>query len=91
MFPTVPVGVSYPVDPEPSDDALGRRERLTDVDLLVTNDQYSPPELSRTKSALVMVTVSSMVFVGSLLSGILTVGLPRIARDIDLQQNLLLW
>lgn len=52
------------------------------------NDQTS---LSKAKSAFIIFSVSSMVFMGSLLRGILTVGLPHIARDIGLQNNLLLW
>lgn len=53
------------------------------------NDDPQPP--SRTKSTLFILVVTSMIFIGSLLTGILTVALPRIARDIQLQENLLLW
>jgi hypothetical protein len=64
--------------------------RLSDEHVLSPRNS-GPQGLSRTKSALLILVVSSMIFIGSLLTGILTVGLPRIARDIELQENLLLW
>lgn len=48
-------------------------------------------EVSWAKSLLVIGTVSSMTLMGSLLTGVLTVGLPTIARDVNLQESLLLW
>jgi hypothetical protein len=65
--------------------------RLSDERGLTRSNDNGPQSPSRAKSALLILAVSSMIFIGSLLTGILTVGLPRIARDIELQQNLLLW
>ena len=65
--------------------------RLSDEHALTLVSDNSPQSPSRAKSALLILAVSSMIFIGSLLTGILTVGLPRIARDIELQENLLLW
>ena len=49
------------------------------------------PELSKLKSSVVIATASSMILMNSVLTGILTVGLPVIAEDIGLKDNLLLW
>jgi hypothetical protein len=65
--------------------------RLSDEHALTHVDDNGPQSPSKAKSALLILAVSSMIFTGSLLTGILTVGLPRIARDIELQENLLLW
>jgi hypothetical protein len=65
--------------------------RLSDEHALTRVNDDGPQSPSRAKSALLILAVSSMIFIGSLLTGILTVGLPRIARDIELQENLLLW
>ena len=65
--------------------------RLSDEYTLTRINDNGPKSPSRAKSALLILAISSMMFIGSLLTGILTVGLPRIARDIELQENLLLW
>jgi hypothetical protein len=69
----------------------GSGVRLSDEHTLTHINDNGPQSPSRAKSALLILAISSMMFIGSLLSGILTVGLPRIARDIELQENLLLW
>jgi hypothetical protein len=69
----------------------GSGVRLSDEHALAPRSDSGPQGPSRTTSALLILVVSSMIFIGSLLTGILTVGLPRIARDIELQENLLLW
>jgi len=73
------------------DNFQGPGVRLSDEHALAPSIDGGPRPPSRTKSTLLILAVSSMIFIGSLLSGILTVGLPRIARDIALQENLLLW
>ncbi|KAL9601417.1 MAG: hypothetical protein Q9179_002873 [Wetmoreana sp. 5 TL-2023] len=47
--------------------------------------------LSRLKSTLIIITLAGMSFLNTLGSGLLTTALPRIAQDIGLQENLLLW
>ncbi|KAL8723979.1 MAG: hypothetical protein Q9181_007041 [Wetmoreana brouardii] len=47
--------------------------------------------LSRLKSTLIIITLAGMSFLNTLGSGLLTTALPRIARDIGLEENLLLW
>jgi MFS family permease len=54
-------------------------------------NNISYPDLSRAKSAVVIVTASSMMLMNSILTGILTVGLPVIADHIKLDESLLLW
>lgn len=54
----------------------------------------SPPpatELSKTRSALLITTMSTVMFLNTLSSGLLTVCLPIIARSVSLAPNLLLW
>ena len=68
-----------------------RGVRLSDERALAPGNNGTLQPLSRTKSALLILVVASMIFISNLLAGILTVGLPRIARDIQLQENLLLW
>jgi hypothetical protein len=68
-----------------------RGVRLSDERALAPSNNDTLQPLSRTKSALLILVVASMIFIANLLAGILTVGLPRIARDIQLQENLLLW
>lgn len=48
-------------------------------------------DVSRTRMAVVIATVAGMTLVNSLLTGVLTVGLPSIAQDVGLKENLLLW
>ena len=49
------------------------------------------PPITRARSALLVGTVTGISFLNTLGSGLLTVGLPRIATDLHLQENLLLW
>lgn len=83
--------IAHASQPETVDHFHSPGTTLDDVDRTVVEQLGINISLSRTKSVVVVVTVSSMIFVGSLLTGVLTVGLPRIARDIHLQENLLLW
>ncbi len=49
------------------------------------------PHLSRAKASSIIATVAGISFLNTLGSGLLTVGLPRIALDLHLATNLLLW
>lgn len=46
--------------------------------------------LSRSSAVILITTLSGITFVGSMSSGLLTVGLPTIAKDLNLPNNLLL-
>lgn len=48
-------------------------------------------QLSRTRAAILITTLTGITFVGSMSSGLLTVCLPGIAIDLNLPDNLLLW
>lgn len=48
-------------------------------------------DLSRASAVILITTLSGITFVGSMSGGLLTVGLPTIAKDLDLANNLLLW
>lgn len=53
--------------------------------------QTRPVDLSRSSAVILITTLSGITFVGSMSGGLLTVGLPTIAKDLNLPQNLLLW
>ncbi|CAG7926266.1 unnamed protein product [Penicillium olsonii] len=57
------------------------------------NDTYTDrgSKLSRSGAIILITTLSGITFVGSMSSGLLTVGLPTIAQDLNLPSNLLLW
>ncbi|KAI9891158.1 MAG: hypothetical protein M1814_003001 [Vezdaea aestivalis] len=48
-------------------------------------------EISRMRSVVIIGTVSSITLLNSLLTGVLTVALPRMASDLYLKESLLLW
>lgn len=47
--------------------------------------------LSRTRTVILIATLTGITFVGSMSGGLLTIGLPWIAADLNLADNLLLW
>ena len=48
-------------------------------------------ELSVARTAVVIATLTGTTVVSSFSNGLLTVGLPRMAKDVNLPANLLLW
>ena len=48
-------------------------------------------ELSKAHSTGIITNLSGITVVSSLSTGLLTVGLPRMAKDVNLAPNLLLW
>lgn len=58
-------------------------------DDVVSEQQDSTP--SKTRSAAIIITISSISFLNTLGSGLLTVALPQIAKDLGLPRALLLW
>jgi hypothetical protein len=48
-------------------------------------------QLSRARAVILIATLTGITFVGSMSGGLLTVGLPSIATDLGLPDNLLLW
>lgn len=71
----------------------------TSVTDQLSNGQPSPEDayetqrvnLSRSSAVILITTLSGITFVGSMSGGLLTVGLPTIAKDLNLPNNLLLW
>lgn len=61
----------------------------------LSNIQTTPPsksiKVAKLKSTLIVLTLAGVSFLNTLGSGLLTVALPRIAEDIGLAENLLLW
>jgi hypothetical protein len=47
--------------------------------------------LSRVRAITLIATLTGITFVGSMSGGLLTIGLPWIAADLQLPDNLLLW
>lgn len=53
--------------------------------------EHSFPDLSVSRSVIIISVLTSVTAMTSMSTGILTVGLPAIAEDIGLSQDLLLW
>ena len=49
------------------------------------------PEIGKGKTLVVIASVTFITGISSLLSGVVTVALPTIARDLGLSDNLILW
>ncbi|KAH8602208.1 efflux pump protein [Bisporella sp. PMI_857] len=86
--------VTQPVEIEFSDldTRLGDQAIVNDREAL--SQQVQPPStpiLSKRRSAAIITTIASVNFLNTLGSGLLTVALPRIARDLQLPHELLLW
>ncbi|KAJ6171794.1 major facilitator superfamily domain-containing protein [Penicillium chermesinum] len=47
--------------------------------------------MSRTRATILVTTLTGLTFVGSMSTGLLTIGLPWIAADLNLPDSLLLW
>jgi hypothetical protein len=47
--------------------------------------------LSKTETVLIIFTLTGITFANSMSTGLFTIGIPRIAVDIKLPENLLLW
>ena len=62
-----------------------------EVDLILRPDNHSTIELSKTRTAVIIATLTGTTIVSSFSNGLLTVGLPRMAKDVNLAANLLLW
>lgn len=73
------------LEPSVTHQLSDRQPSLEDV--LVTR----PVNLSRSSAVILITTLSGITFVGSMSGGLLTVGLPTIAKDLNLPNNLLLW
>ncbi|KAI9840548.1 MAG: hypothetical protein M1838_004012 [Thelocarpon superellum] len=61
--------------------------RVVSESLVPTHDEL----VSQIRTVVIVGTVASMTFLNSMLTGVLTVALPTIARDLALDANLLLW
>lgn len=75
----------------PTNPRQGLQASTNDELETVTQDLEAAEPFSTLKSAFLIFAISSMAFSGSALSGILTISLPNIAKDLHLQQDLLLW
>ena len=61
-----------------------------------TGNQESPSShytgtLSKVRSSAIILTIASVSFLNTLGSGLLTVALPAVAKDLNLPHELLLW
>lgn len=87
----------HPIRPEaallPNGERVAASEGLTGVisAQAPTPAPLSTPPMSRVCASVVVTTVAGVSFLNTLGSGLLTIGLPRIAADLNLASNLLLW
>ncbi|KAF2101784.1 integral membrane protein [Rhizodiscina lignyota] len=58
---------------------------------LTRDEDIEHPNLGKGKTLVVIVSVTCITAISSLLSGLVTVALPTIARDLGLSESLLLW
>jgi hypothetical protein len=69
-----------------------RHPHHANIQTLVRHEGTSPAvSLSRTAATILICTLAGITFVGSMSTGLLTIGLPRMANDLHLADNLLLW
>jgi hypothetical protein len=61
------------------------------LQLLPESSTLPSGEMSKARATVLIAIVASMTAMNSMLSGMLTVALPTIAKDLALKENLLLW
>lgn len=72
-------------------------EKHDDVDVDVessstrSESKIDYPSLSKRRSAVVFLSLTGITTASSLTTGLLTVALPKMAEDLGLSQNILLW
>lgn len=73
--------------------SLSGSVRYTATQLSLENATVDPPvpEQSMGQTVLLIATLTGITFASSISTGLLTIGLPRIAIDLQLADNLLLW
>ena len=62
-----------------------------DAEGVTDHDNPEFPDISRSRAFVIIFLLTGVSFLNTMGSGILTVALPTIARDIGLKENLLLW
>lgn len=65
--------------------------RTTDAEKPISDGEPALPDISRSRAFVIFSLLTGLSFLNTMGSGILTVALPTIARDINLSPNLLLW
>ncbi len=77
------------------EDAAVAEEETSDVPEDILSDTpataLAEQNISRARASLIVSTVAGVSFLNTLGSGLLIVGLPRIAAELHLANNLLLW
>lgn len=68
-----------------------RGSRLGSAETDRNSSEDEEVNLSRTRASILITTLTGLTFVGSMSSGLLTIGLPWIAADLKLPDSLLLW
>lgn len=73
--------------------SLNGSARYTTTQFTLENAIVNPPvpELSMGETILLIATLTGITLASSISTGLLTIGLPRIAADLELADNLLLW
>jgi len=73
-------------------DVLTRRDSIPTNEQFVLESAEAPTVvLSKARTVFVIATLTGITFTSSMSTGILNIGLPRIAMDLILPENLLLW
>jgi len=82
----------------PSRDGDSRPESIPEQDIVHIDlaqiapvNEISIPDISKWRTTAIIGTVACATLLNSLIAGLLVVGLPTMARDLNLEANLLLW
>lgn len=69
------------------------RPEITNTDSTLHEESSAPtPKVeNRGTTALIISTITGVTTISSLLSGLVTIALPAIAKDLEIPQALLLW
>lgn len=65
--------------------------QILNADAMTEAVNGAPIRISRSRATVIITILTGVSFLNTMGSGLLTVGLPRIASDLGLPENLLLW
>jgi Golgi nucleoside diphosphatase len=85
--------IPIPSRPSPTVSNLNSRGVLEEPIFIrpLNTEANTIPRISRWQTSVIIGTVATATLLNSLLTGLLVVGLPTMAKDLSLDSNLLLW
>jgi hypothetical protein len=85
--------ITLPSRPSPAVSNLNNREPFHEPIFIpvLRSGENTIPDISRWQTSVIIGTVATATLLNSLLRGLLVVGLPTMAKDLNLDSNLLFW